>query len=59
MARACKGVTVLVLAGAGMLLVGAAPVNAAAVQLTPGYWLSGADGGVFSWRTAPRAATRR
>jgi hypothetical protein len=49
MARVCKSLTVLVLAGAGMLLVGATPVNAATVQPTPGYWLAGADGGVFAF----------
>jgi hypothetical protein len=32
-----------------MLWVGATPNNAAALPPTPGYWLAGADGGVFSF----------
>jgi hypothetical protein len=49
MARVCKLLVVLTLVGAGVLLVGAASVNAATVQPTPGYWLTGADGGVFAF----------
>jgi hypothetical protein len=49
MARVWKSLAVLVVAGAGLLLVGATPVNAATVQPSPGYWLAGADGGVFAF----------
>ncbi len=49
MARVCKLLVTLTLVGAGVLLVGASPVNAATVRPTPGYWLAGADGGVFAF----------
>jgi hypothetical protein len=49
MARVCQTLAVLVFACAATSSVGAAPVDAATTQPGPGYWLAGADGGVFSF----------
>jgi len=47
--RVCRTLAVLVFACAGVMLVDAVPANAATTGTTPGYWLAGADGGVFSF----------
>ena len=49
MVRLCRTLAVSVFACAGAILVGAVPVNGATTRTTPGYWLAGADGGVFSF----------
>jgi hypothetical protein len=48
-AKACGTLAILAVACVGVLTVGAAPVIAATTRSTPGYWLAGADGGVFSF----------
>ena len=49
MAKARGTLATLAVACVGLLSVGAAPVSAATTRSTPGYWLAGADGGVFSF----------
>jgi hypothetical protein len=44
-----RALAVLAFAGVGVSWVGATPTDAAAPRPTPGYWLAGADGGVFSF----------
>jgi hypothetical protein len=44
-----RALAVLAIATVGVMLVGATPSTAAPPPATPGYWLVGADGGVFSF----------
>jgi hypothetical protein len=49
MSRVRRGLAVLGMACLGVSMASAAPAGSATVQPTPGYWLVGADGGVFSF----------
>jgi hypothetical protein len=48
-ATARRGLVVLAFAFVGVLMSSATGASGATVRPTPGYWLVGADGGVFSF----------
>jgi hypothetical protein len=49
MVKICRTVAVLVTAVFALLLFAGGPAGAGPISATPGYWLAGADGGVFSF----------